>query len=138
MTMLHPCQCTSYNGGQCYNCLNGAHDICDDGCKTVRSKQVGVAIVVTTTTLTKLAVLEREVENTANEIDQMFRQKHSMKELERTLMRLINRLQPTTKMTFPNFEAWWAIEKTRPPYTNPKDIARSAWDHLLNQHGINK
>jgi hypothetical protein len=25
------CDCTKYNGGQCYNCLNGGHDICDDG-----------------------------------------------------------------------------------------------------------
>lgn len=24
----HPCTCRAYNGGQCYNCLNGAHDIC--------------------------------------------------------------------------------------------------------------
>ena len=25
------CDCIKYNGGQCYNCLNGAHDICDGG-----------------------------------------------------------------------------------------------------------
>ena len=25
--MLHPCKCATYNGRQCYNCLNGAHDI---------------------------------------------------------------------------------------------------------------
>lgn len=25
------CNCTLYNGGQCYNCLNGAHRICGDG-----------------------------------------------------------------------------------------------------------
>lgn len=25
------CDCTKYNGGQCYNCLNGAHRICDSG-----------------------------------------------------------------------------------------------------------
>ncbi len=25
------CDCTKYNGGQCYNCLNGGHDICDSG-----------------------------------------------------------------------------------------------------------
>ncbi len=25
------CDCAKYNGGQCYNCLNGAHDICDNG-----------------------------------------------------------------------------------------------------------
>ena len=29
--MIFPCDCTKYNGGQCYNCLNGAHYICDDG-----------------------------------------------------------------------------------------------------------
>lgn len=47
MKMLHPCKCKSYNGGQCYNCLNGAHDLCTGGCKTKRSKQVGVIIIVT-------------------------------------------------------------------------------------------
>lgn len=26
---LSPCNCTNYNGGQCYNCLNGAHSICE-------------------------------------------------------------------------------------------------------------
>jgi hypothetical protein len=25
------CDCTKYNGGQCYNCLNGHHEICDSG-----------------------------------------------------------------------------------------------------------
>ena len=25
------CDCTKYNGGQCYNCLNGGHEICDSG-----------------------------------------------------------------------------------------------------------
>jgi hypothetical protein len=25
------CDCTKYNGGPCYNCLNGAHNICDNG-----------------------------------------------------------------------------------------------------------
>ena len=46
--MIHPCKCKDYNGGQCYNCLNGAHDICEasKGCKTKRSKQVGLIIVV--------------------------------------------------------------------------------------------
>jgi len=43
--------------------------------------------------MNRLVVIEREVTNTANEIDQMFRQRHSMKELEHTLMRLINRTQ---------------------------------------------
>ncbi len=45
-SVLHPCKCTSYNGGQCYNCLNGAHNLCADGCKTKRSKQIGVMIAV--------------------------------------------------------------------------------------------
>ncbi len=26
------------------------------------------------------------------------------------------------------FESWWKEEKHRPPYTNPKAIAKSAWD----------
>jgi hypothetical protein len=26
---IYPCDCKSYNGRQCYNCLNGAHDICE-------------------------------------------------------------------------------------------------------------
>ncbi len=29
--MATTCDCTKYNGGQCYNCLNGAHHICDSG-----------------------------------------------------------------------------------------------------------
>ncbi len=47
-TMIHPCSCTSYNGGQCYNCLNGAHDICEGEvkCGQPRSKQIGLLIVV--------------------------------------------------------------------------------------------
>lgn len=28
-TMLFPCSCKAYNGGQCYNCLNGAHRLCE-------------------------------------------------------------------------------------------------------------
>ncbi len=38
------CACTDYNGGQCYNCLNGAHDICKspDGCKTLTAYQQGI------------------------------------------------------------------------------------------------
>lgn len=28
---LFPCDCKQYNGGQCYNCLNGAHRICIQG-----------------------------------------------------------------------------------------------------------
>ena len=45
--MIHPCKCTEYNGGQCYNCLNGAHDICSapDGCRTKPSTQKGLMIV---------------------------------------------------------------------------------------------
>jgi hypothetical protein len=46
--MIHPCTCTNYNGGQCYNCLNGAHDICEarPKCGKARDKQVGLPIVV--------------------------------------------------------------------------------------------
>lgn len=47
--MYHPCTCTSYNGKQCYNCLNGAHDICSANKKCNRAKQkikhVGVYLV---------------------------------------------------------------------------------------------
>lgn len=34
------CDCTVYNGGPCYNCINGVHHICDDGnrvCPAARS-----------------------------------------------------------------------------------------------------
>ena len=44
---LHPCGCTNYNGGQCYNCLNGAHSICSAkkkcGCKN--ANQIGGILV---------------------------------------------------------------------------------------------
>ena len=43
--MIHPCECKAYNGGQCYNCLNGAHDLCAANCKVKRSKQVGLMLV---------------------------------------------------------------------------------------------
>lgn len=42
----HVCNCKAYNGGQCYNCLNGAHRICEDGsCKKRNAKQLGVRLV---------------------------------------------------------------------------------------------
>ena len=35
--MISPCDCKNYNGGQCYNCLNGQHSICEQkgGCKKI-------------------------------------------------------------------------------------------------------
>ncbi len=45
---------------------------------------------------------------------------------------LLDKLDGYQRKIVPNFEAWWKTEKTRPPYTNPKAIAKSAWDHLLN------
>lgn len=41
------CDCTSYNGGPCYNCINGAHHICDSG------KRVCPAAVSATTRQSK-------------------------------------------------------------------------------------
>ncbi len=45
--MIHPCKCKYYNGKQCYNCLNGAHDICEaqNRCKVKRSEQVGLILI---------------------------------------------------------------------------------------------
>jgi hypothetical protein len=40
----HPCNCTEYNGGQCYNCLNGAHELCP-ACRRKNSKRVGLTLV---------------------------------------------------------------------------------------------
>ena len=44
---IHPCKCTSYNGDQCYNCLNGAHSWCDGKKKCVKRnvKHPGLRIV---------------------------------------------------------------------------------------------
>jgi len=43
---IHPCKCTDYNGGQCYNCLNGAHRICEAGkCKKRNAGRIGLTIV---------------------------------------------------------------------------------------------
>lgn len=44
--MIHPCKCTDYNGGQCYNCLNGAHDICHAKrkCGKRSARQIGLVI----------------------------------------------------------------------------------------------
>jgi len=33
-----------------------------------------------------------------------------------------------------SFEEWWEIEKLKLPYTNPKAIAKSAWDFM---HEVN-
>ena len=40
---------------------------------------------------------------------------------------------PTPVVTL-NFESWWEIEKLRPPYTNPKAIAKSAWDAAVTRY----
>ena len=45
LSKLHPCKCTAYNGGACYNCINGFHKGCDHGCKTKNSKHMGLRIV---------------------------------------------------------------------------------------------
>jgi hypothetical protein len=46
--VIHPCRCKSYNGGQCYNCLNGAHSICsgDPKCRKQNSPVIGLPIRV--------------------------------------------------------------------------------------------
>ena len=43
---VYPCKCKNYNQEQCYNCLNGAHDICESrrGCKTAR-RGIGLTMV---------------------------------------------------------------------------------------------
>ena len=46
--MIHPCNCNNHNSGdQCYNCLNGAHNICsaETKCKS-KTKDIGLKIVV--------------------------------------------------------------------------------------------
>ena len=45
--IFHRCACTGYNGGQCYNCINGAHELCDHTpkCANKNSRQVGVKLV---------------------------------------------------------------------------------------------
>ncbi len=45
---IHPCKCTAYNRGQCYNCLNGAHHICSakKKCGAPRAKEMGLKIVI--------------------------------------------------------------------------------------------
>jgi hypothetical protein len=41
---IHPCNCREYNDGQCYNCLNGAHRLCEGKCKKKNARQVGLMI----------------------------------------------------------------------------------------------
>lgn len=41
---FHPCECVESNGGQCYNCLNGAHHLCSGRCKKSKSKRMGVLL----------------------------------------------------------------------------------------------
>jgi len=47
-SLFHPCSCISYNGKQCYNCLNGAHEFCGskNKCKKRNSKHLGLGIVI--------------------------------------------------------------------------------------------
>ena len=49
LTKVHPCSCTNYNGGACYNCLNGYHPGCNGkgkkACKKKASKQLGLRMV---------------------------------------------------------------------------------------------
>lgn len=45
MRQIHPCNCKEYNGGQCYNCLNGAHKYCPSCSKTENDKSIGITIV---------------------------------------------------------------------------------------------
>ncbi len=49
---LHPCKCTAYNGGQCYNCMNGAHSYCT-ACGQPNDKQIGIVIQTKSTTRPK-------------------------------------------------------------------------------------
>lgn len=41
----HSCDCKEYNGGQCYNCINGAHEYCE-ACGKKNAKQMGVKIII--------------------------------------------------------------------------------------------
>lgn len=41
---IQPCGCSEYNGGQYYNCLNGAYDLCRS-CEQPRANIVGLIIV---------------------------------------------------------------------------------------------
>ena len=43
--MLHPCNCIKYNGKQCYNCLNGAHENCDS-CRQKNDRVLGLPIKI--------------------------------------------------------------------------------------------
>ncbi len=45
--------------------------------------------------LDRLKLIEREVQDSANELDQLFRQRHSHEEVKRLLMRLLNRTAPS-------------------------------------------
>lgn len=49
-----------------------------------------------------------------------------------TQAKLINIMMSPTLATVPDFEEWWKIEKTKPPYTYPKAVAKSAWDAALH------
>lgn len=46
MRELHKCDCKEYNGGQCYNCLNGAHKYCPACSKTENEKSLGLRIII--------------------------------------------------------------------------------------------
>jgi hypothetical protein len=45
VVMPHSCDCKNYNGGQCYNCLNGFHRGCDGRCKKPNARRMGLRIV---------------------------------------------------------------------------------------------
>ena len=44
---IHTCGCDSYNGGPCYNCLNGAHELCEK-CMLPNGDVIGFPIEIKT------------------------------------------------------------------------------------------
>ncbi len=56
--MIHHCNCKDYNGGQCYNCLNGAHEFCSAKkiCRNKNSKQLGLPIVIKQRPMKKIII----------------------------------------------------------------------------------
>ena len=44
--------------------------------------------------------------------------------------------QPSPSINAARFEMWWKIAKTQPPYSDPKGIAKSAWDTALREAGV--
>lgn len=72
------CKCTDYNGGQCYNCLNGGHYLCtaEKGCdarpavdKEILNTELDLSEIAE---VDEIALHDKLLENFGDELNEIF------------------------------------------------------------------